>query len=326
MSMRIAIIGAGISGITLARELHEKAQVIVFEKSRGVGGRMSTRNAEPFYFDHGAQYFTVRTKRFRAFLKPYMETGLVADWNGKVINLELGKKVTKRLWFEPHLVAAPGMNSLCKKLAEHVDIKLCTEVAPLLERQTDGWHLEDKDGVPLGVYDIVISTAPPAQTIRLFEAHLPQDTALHRVQMQGCYSLMIGFKQAWQQQWIAAKVNDNPIQWVSINSTKPGRNNDVTCIVAQSHNSWADTHINDDLLQTQTFLLEQFQQVTGIDCTHADYISTHRWKYAIVSEAEKSEPYFNSDKNLGSVSDWNSKSRIEECWLNAMQLAEQINH
>jgi len=324
MKLSIAIIGAGISGLTLAKNLNDFAEVVVFEKARGVSGRMSTRYAEPFYFDHGAHTFTARSKQFQDFLKPHMETGLIAEWQGKVINFDHDKKVTKRLWFEPHLVASPNMNSLCKKMAEGLDIKLNIEVAPLLERQADGWHLTDKNGEPLGVFDWVISTAPPEQTIRLFDTHLPPQTALHHAKMQGCYSLMIGFNRPWEHKWIAAKVHNNPIKWVSINSSKPARNKDVTCIVAYSRNNWADEHIDDDVKQAEAFLLEQFEQVTGIDCTNADYVSTHRWKYAIVEETEKSGAYFDNDKKIASVSDWSRTSRIEECWLGAMQLTENI--
>lgn len=39
---RIAIIGAGLSGLVLARQLASNADITVFEKARGVGGRMST--------------------------------------------------------------------------------------------------------------------------------------------------------------------------------------------------------------------------------------------------------------------------------------------
>jgi len=325
MMMRIAIIGAGISGITLARALTAKTHVTLFEKSRGVSGRMSTRYAAPFCFDHGADSFTVRTQEFAAFLKPYLENGVVAEWSGKVVDCHLGKKVTQRLWGEKHLVASPHMNSLCKKLAENLDIKLNTEVAPLSQRQWDGWHLLDKGGVSLGVYDMVISTAPLAQTLCLLAGHLPNNTPLHYVHMHGCYSLMIGFNRPWQHQWIAAKVVDHPMKWVSINSTKPGRNKDVTSIVAYSCNKWADAHIDEDITQVQNLLLEQFQQVTRIDCTHMDYISTHRWKYAIVRETtEQSGYYMDTMKGLGCVSDWSSTSRIEECFLNATHLAQHI--
>ena len=324
MIMRIAIIGAGISGITLAHALTAKAQVRLFEKSRGVSGRMSTRYAAPFCFDHAADSFTVRSKDFEAFLKPYLENGLVAEWNGKLIDCQLGKKVTQYLGSERHLVASPNMNSLCKKLAENLDIKLNTEVAPLSQRQRDGWHLLDAAGVSLGLYDMVISTAPPEQTLRLFAGHLANNTPLHYAQMQGCYSLMIGFNRPWEHPWIAAKVVDNPIKWLSINSTKPGRNKSVTSIVAYSCNNWSDARMDDDILDIQNLLLEQFQQVTGMDCTHMDYISTHRWRYAIVTETEKSGHYLDTVKGLACVGDWSGNSRIEECWVRARQLAEHV--
>ena len=68
MIKTIAVIGAGLSGTTIASKLNEKFNVKVFEKSRGVGGRMSTRRETPFMFDHGAQFFTVKTTVFKNFL------------------------------------------------------------------------------------------------------------------------------------------------------------------------------------------------------------------------------------------------------------------
>lgn len=323
MKKRIAIIGAGISGLTLAQNLKAHADVIVYEKARGVGGRMSTRYADPFYFDHGTQCFTARSRQFQDFLKPFMDAGIIAEWSGKVINLEIDKKETKRLWFEPHLVASPNMNSLCKKLAEGLDIRLTTEIAPVAQKQSAAWVLQDKQGNELGVYDWVISTAPPAQTLKLFQTALPDDSPLQTARMQGCYALMIGFNKPWDRQWIAAKVRDNPIKWISINSSKPGRNKAVTAIVAHSRNSWADEHIDDDMAEAQKFLLAQFQAVSGINYENADYISTHRWKYAIVEETQKPGFYLEPNKRIAATSDWASTSRVEEVWMNAKKLAHE---
>ncbi|MFN3164316.1 MAG: FAD-dependent oxidoreductase, partial [Pseudohongiellaceae bacterium] len=64
----IAIVGAGLAGIAAARQLAPLADVTVFEKSRGPGGRMATRRAGDFQFDHGAQFFTARTESFRSLL------------------------------------------------------------------------------------------------------------------------------------------------------------------------------------------------------------------------------------------------------------------
>ncbi|MEE2746661.1 MAG: NAD(P)-binding protein, partial [Pseudomonadota bacterium] len=41
----IAIIGSGISALTIAHALKDAANVTIFEKSPGTGGRMATRRA-----------------------------------------------------------------------------------------------------------------------------------------------------------------------------------------------------------------------------------------------------------------------------------------
>ncbi|MFO8005299.1 NAD(P)-binding protein [Thioalkalivibrio sp.] len=72
--MKIAIIGAGRAGLSAANRLREAgADCTVFEKSRGLGGRMATRRVGSLQFDHGAQYFTARGARFA------IPLGAVAD-------------------------------------------------------------------------------------------------------------------------------------------------------------------------------------------------------------------------------------------------------
>ena len=75
----VAVIGAGISGLVCARTLRDHGYpVTVFEKSRGVGGRMATRRTDDgFQFDHGAQYFTARDRRFRRYVNSWIADGIV---------------------------------------------------------------------------------------------------------------------------------------------------------------------------------------------------------------------------------------------------------
>jgi renalase len=57
----VCILGAGISGLTARRFLKDHGHhVMLFEKSRGVGGRMSTRRGENYLADLGAQFSSVR--------------------------------------------------------------------------------------------------------------------------------------------------------------------------------------------------------------------------------------------------------------------------
>ena len=54
----ISIIGCGISGIFAALYLKKRGlkNIRLFDKSRGVGGRLATRRSSEGKFDHGAQY------------------------------------------------------------------------------------------------------------------------------------------------------------------------------------------------------------------------------------------------------------------------------
>lgn len=324
MKKRIAIIGAGISGLTLAQHLKDHADVVVFEKARGVGGRMSTRYADPFYFDHGTQFFTARSKAFQRFIDPLITNGLIAEWKGKVITYQIDKTIKDRLWFEPHYVAVPHMNNLGRHLAEGVDIRLNTEIAALSEKHADAWQLLAKDGTAQGLFDWVISTAPPAQTVNLFKRVLTDTAPVHQVKLQGCFTLMIGFDKPWTKPWMAAKVHENPIEWIAVNSSKPGRNKDVTSLVVHSRNDWADKHLEDDLQKTQETLVQQFEAVTGIACDKATYLSMHRWKYAIALSNDETRYHLDSEKHIAAIGDWASASRIEDVWLNAVKLANDI--
>ena len=91
----VAVIGAGITGISLANLLKKKVNLTVFEKSRGVGGRMATRRAEPYQFNHGAQYFKVENNEFKDFLQPLMKNKIIKPLETNYIEV-LNNKVIKR--------------------------------------------------------------------------------------------------------------------------------------------------------------------------------------------------------------------------------------
>ena len=156
MKPKLAIIGAGLSGLILAKELSHEFAVTIFEKARGVGGRMSTRYSDSFFFDHGTQSFTTETQSFKNFLEPYIKSSLITEWTGRVINLKYNDSPSERLWKMPHYVSSPNMNSLCKELAKGLDVKLNTEVAPLSEKTNGAWSLQDINQVFLGEFDWII--------------------------------------------------------------------------------------------------------------------------------------------------------------------------
>ena len=92
---QIAVIGAGIAGLAAAQRLKKpELGITLFEKSRGLGGRMATRRVEDLQFDHGAQYFTAKGPRFSAMVMQWGEDGHADEW------------------FDGAFVGSPGMAAL----------------------------------------------------------------------------------------------------------------------------------------------------------------------------------------------------------------------
>ena len=144
--MKIAIIGAGISGLTTAINLDKNSDITLFEKSRGAGGRICTRYTDSYNFDHGAQFFTARSPEFKEFLKPLIKLGVIDNWKARLIEVRDNVIINRQQWNNdlPRYVGVPSMSSIGKYLSKNLDIKLNAEVS--IQKSAKGWKVVDCDG------------------------------------------------------------------------------------------------------------------------------------------------------------------------------------
>ena len=319
----VAVIGAGLSGLVAARKLAQVHEVVVFEKSRGVGGRLATRRAGSFEFDHGAQFFTAQTTAFRRFLQPLIEAGSVADWPARLSELRRGQVVESRQWGSdfPHYVGTPAMNAFGKALASGLDVRLETAITSL-RRKGAHWQLVGEAQRPLGEFDWVIVTAPAAQAADLL-APTSLASVAARVRMQACYALLLGFDEAVDLPWQAALVHEADISWISVNNSKPGRP-PSSSLVVHSTNAWAEAHADDDLEAVRRHLLDECGEVTGIDTVSAAFVDVHRWRYANVERQEGDLYALDSDQQLAACGDWFVRGRVEGAFSSADALATRL--
>jgi predicted NAD/FAD-dependent oxidoreductase len=322
---RIAIIGAGMAGLTLANELSDHARVTVFEKSRVPGGRMATRSPSPYAFDHGAQFFTAKSPEFQAQVAEWVQAGVVQSWNVRFAEFERDRIVATRDWDDerPHYVGVPGMRQIGNYLATGIDIELHTTVTAL-RRVGKEWRIETAGGNEFGPFDWVISTAPAAQTASLLPDFAFQ-TDVQKTKMLSCYALMLGFPETVTPQldWQAALLREADISWISVNSSKPGRG-DAFSLVVHSTNAYAEGNLETDQADVEAHLLAELQQVTGMDTDKADHCVLHRWRYANI-EAQDGEPaLLDPEQRLGVCGDWLIHGRVEAAFLSATQLAKAI--
>ena len=321
---RIAIIGAGLSGLVLARRLSGSADVQVFEKSRGPGGRAATRHVGDFSFDHGTQFFTARSARFRRFLEPLIAEGIVADWPARFAEIDGGRIRNQRDWGEghAHYVATPGMNSLGKYLASGMNIAFNVKICGIA-KHADGWSVLDRSGREHGGFDWLVLTAPAAQTAAL-ASECPALSGLCRSrEMLGCFALMLGFTKPLELPWDAAVVRNADISWMAVNSSKPQRGEPFTMVV-HSTNRWASQHIDADEETVLAHVLTEATRQSGADLEQAEVKKLQRWRYANLPKQAGLEFFADRDAGLAACGDWFIRGRVEAAFTSASLLADEL--
>ncbi|MBT4885425.1 MAG: NAD(P)-binding protein [Legionellales bacterium] len=321
--LNIAIIGAGLSGLTLAHNLKDHADITVFEKSRGVGGRIATRYASKYKVDHGAQFFSAKSLKFQKFIKPMIDDGIINTWDANFAEIVGDKIIRKSKWDKscPHYVGVPGMNAIGKYLSQGLNVLLNTNVTELI--YNDKWQVYGENRVDLGRFDWVIVTAPAAQTFSLIPTNVRNNWPLDKIKMQACFSLMLGFDENLGLDFDAALVRDADISWISINSSKPGRDDDYTLLV-HSTNSWAESNIDGDKEFVKDFLCAETSRVIGCDVGTANHIGLHGWRYANISSQKEMQEFIDSDIKIAACGDWCSHGRVEASFISAERIAAKV--
>ena len=319
--VKIAIIGSGLAGISTALLLKDQADITLFEKARGVSGRMSTRMADPYLFDHGAQYFTVRTDAFRSFVHPLLDAGVIARWNANYVELDRDKIIKYKDWAkeEPRYVGIPRMNSVNKYLARNLKIKVNTKIKKLEKGGT--WSLLDDEGNKYSEFDWVITAIPPRQVAELLPDSFKYHEDIKKIKMQPSFSLMLGFKKELNIDFDAAKIINSDISWISIDSRKPFRNNYFALIV-QSSAKYAAQNIRGDKTRVMEHLIQETSDILSQDLNSAVHKNIHGWLYANAVDQGKNAEFFDIDEKLAVCGDWCCGGRVEGAFLSAYNLAK----
>lgn len=331
---KVAVIGAGISGTFAARTLQDHGvNVTVFEKGRGVGGRMSTRrvdrHADGMTFDHGAQYFTARDSRFSRYVDSWIEQDVVAKWpdtrrgsDQKIVVIENGT-IQSESNSESRFVATPTMSSICKHLARNLDVRTQTRVGTI-NSVDGGVELLSDSGDTLGKFDRLIITAPAAQTADLLVNFPELAQSVSRINMNPCWATMVGFAQPITDQWAGAFLHGSFLSWAARNNTKPGRSREAEHLVIHANPEWTAAHWEDAPDKVAQLMLTEFWRVTGltpIDCQH---LQSHRWKYAIPVNHSHVRCFSEDHTVIVACGDWASGSRVEGAFLSGMAAAGRI--
>jgi renalase len=327
-AVRVAVIGAGIAGLTCARELTRGVRFVVelFEKSRGVGGRSATRRHEgSLQFDHGAQYFTARDARFQSEVAAWLNQGIAGEWTGPIVSLQEGT-ATSGKGDTIRYVGIPGMSSIARFLANDLVVHRETRIERL-ESMDRCWMLRDAGDRQFGPFDLVVSTAPPLQTIDLFRGHPTRIAELIReVEMLPCWAILVQFDGRLPVEWNGAFVQQSPLAWIARDSSKPSRPASPETWVLHASPAWSHKYLESSPDQVTSRLLDAMRQALGsqVPLPEVAFATAHRWRYAIPDEP-LSAPFLHDEPlGLAVAGDWCGGPKVEGAFLSGWELAHKL--
>ena len=333
----VVVVGAGPAGAACAAALHAAGlAVTVFDKSRGVGGRMSTRRTRytdaqgaehTVHFDHGAQHVGARHAAFVQLMQAAVQAGCAVPWQ-PVVDGEAAEATAARQRFLP----VPGMPALCQHLLRGVTVQLQATVSALQRTASGGWALTvaEHAAEPLPFSHVVLALPPAQAAVLLAPHHAAWADALRVVVMNPCWTLMAVSSAAplaslpWDAQVPAA----GPLAWVSRNDRRPGRATPPGCAswVAQARADWSQQHLEDDPQQVITALLAALAHSVG-QPLDVHYSAVHRWRYALPAAAVAATPpapWWDAALGLGVCGDGLGGSDVESAWLSGDALARAL--
>jgi renalase len=312
MEKTTVIIGAGISGLLVARDLVARGRnVMVFDKSRGVGGRMSTKRIGNAVFDQGAQFFTTRDEQFEAMVTSWSQCGVVERWAGG----------DDERW-----VARPSMTGLAKALAADLPLKLNRKVQAVQFHDCGCWEIE-VEGDGLYCAERLVLSCPVPQALAILDAghvNLPPEVreGLDRCDYHPCLALMLVLDGASTLPDAGMFFEKGPLRWVADNVKKG---------VAQGAKAAITLHLNREVSaeyygasEEEIWLLvreavEPFLGTAGIASR-----TLHRWRFSEPKTLYSKRCEWVPEMNLGFCGDVFGGPRVEGAAISGMALARQI--
>jgi predicted NAD/FAD-dependent oxidoreductase len=297
MTDRVAVVGAGLAGLVAASRLVAGGcAVTVFEKSRGLGGRLATRRSEWGPFDHGAPVV-------------HCEAWQVAS---------LAAEGTCVRWGDLGHVGMPGMSALVRPLGAGVDVRTEAEVAAV-EPGPDGVTLRFKAGGEEGPFARVILALPAPQVLRIAGA-LDGAEALRGVEMGPVWTLMAAFGERPDLPDIVRP--GGALDLVVRDSAKPGREGERW--VAHASHDWTRERLEREKEAVLPVLLAEMEDVAEGRLPRPVHVAAHRWRFGLTERALGAPFAALAGGVVLAGGDWALGARGEQAWLSGQAMAEAV--
>lgn len=314
------VIGAGVSGSTVANLLSQNNTVEVFEKSRGAGGRSSNRKfSKGMSFDHGVQYVSPKDKKFEIFVKNLQKRGVLKVWKGNHIDFTFKDKQTEKY------IGKKGNNDLCKFLLKKVKVYYQHKLKKIVFN-SNFWTVFFENGSKYS-YKNLILTCPYPQLNSLSKKYMPKYLQSLDVKMKPNITIMCAYKKNKKIPLSSIRFNNKLLGWSANENSKDRFKSNLTLWTIQSTETFAKKYINNyrvNSLNIYDQMINEFEKLTGFKKKDIVYKSIHGWKYSYSNQSTKYKNIWSKKNKIGFCGDWFQGPKIENAWISASDLYKRI--
>ena len=289
-----------MTGLTAADVLVKAGRdVVIFDKGRGSGGRISTRRAATGVFDHGAPEIHSECPVFSTFLRSLGGVAKDGSYYG-----------------------APGMRSILQPLIDGKNIKQGMEVTEVA-RENRGWVLRFANGRSMAHFHSVLVSAPAPQAADLIEDVAPYLASdVRRVCMQAIWSCLVEFSEKLN---LPGKLGGKGrVFRADRMSEKPNR--------VDAREAWV-IHMAPEFVPDFPFaepaivapaILDAFSEAYDVRIPRTTYLDAHRWRYAFAKQALGRPFVGDPEAGLLVGGDWTLGRRAEHGFESGREMAQAL--
>lgn len=343
---RIAVIGAGIAGLSCASRLRglPDVSVTVFESDAAIGGRVKTRVEATGSFDAGAQFISANHDYFESEIARWRQAGIVEQWRSRFwrheeddTRLQVHDLISHR-W-----IGYGGMSAVADYLAKDVDIRTGYRLVNLARvSDMSGWVMSFDTGdgrLSTVEADLVLLAMPAPQAEPFLTAAPAMRQLAEQAEYAPCWSVMV----AWDKpvdvvfEAISAESrsqvrtslpvmagSDRPVAWLCRETAKPGRHASDERWVIHATVDYALQHMDTAPDKVAAELFAAAKAMSNPDLPDPDWMKAIRFDTARVMRSVKQDYLYDKAMGLGAMGDWCHGPGIEGAWLSGFAMAGAV--
>lgn len=323
---KVAIVGAGLSGIACAGALREKGiGSTLFDRGRTLGGRLSTREVRvgghSFRFNHGAPLLHAKTEAFQQVFAEWVEQG-IARWVRQ----------------PSVIVGSPSTQTIPERLASGLDVRSSCSVISIA--RVDGiWDVRSQQypdsSVRFDQFSHIAFACPSEQAVRVLEmSQIDVPASLSNVSSIPAWVCMLVIEKSNENEMFPQTIRcDSPEGVASIHIQHQDKRR--AAMVVTMSDAWSAAQSGRTIEDAEPVImrasLSALNRVSSGQylLRHVQFAQAHRWGLARPSNLIPAPCDYNPGMQLGFCGDWFAGDEVhwsdaESAYLSGCALAEQI--